>query len=228
LAAALVHKPPLLVLDEPTVGIDPVLRENIWKHLIDLTKEGITVIITTHYIEEARSANTVAFIRQGTLLQEGNPDQLMKQFDLNNLNDVFLKLCETKSINFMNRNNNCINTVERYRNIINNTHLNESQTTKENISPLTELHNTSFTSVCVQNNAVHHNSLQQRNSIDSKNSTNSLNSYESVKRNRLTDHFARISALFLKNVTRLFRNLPVLIFTLLVPSIQGIKYSYIK
>jgi len=73
----------------------------------------------------------------------------MKQFDLNNLNDVFLKLCETKSINFINRNNNRIDTVERYRTILDNTHLNEFQTKKENISPLTELHNKSFTSICV-------------------------------------------------------------------------------
>ncbi|XP_011881735.1 PREDICTED: ABC transporter G family member 23-like [Vollenhovia emeryi] len=58
---ALMHKPELLILDEPTVGLDPILRENIWAYLIKLTQEeGTTVLITTHYIEEAKKANTVS------------------------------------------------------------------------------------------------------------------------------------------------------------------------
>lgn len=61
LAAALLHEPELLILDEPTVGVDPVLRKNIWDHLVDLTSTGKrTVIITTHYIEETRQAHMVS------------------------------------------------------------------------------------------------------------------------------------------------------------------------
>ncbi|KAF4528304.1 hypothetical protein B566_EDAN014980 [Ephemera danica] len=60
-AAALVHDPELLILDEPTVGVDPVLRQSIWEHLVAITKDGNkTVIITTHYIEEARQAHAVS------------------------------------------------------------------------------------------------------------------------------------------------------------------------
>lgn len=60
LAAALVHEPELLILDEPTVGVDPVLRQTIWDHLVDITKNGhTTVIITTHYIDETRQAHMV-------------------------------------------------------------------------------------------------------------------------------------------------------------------------
>lgn len=63
LAAALLHEPELLILDEPTVGVDPVLRKNIWDHLVELTTSGKrTVIITTHYIEETRQAHMVNFL----------------------------------------------------------------------------------------------------------------------------------------------------------------------
>lgn len=60
IAIALVHDPELLILDEPTVGVDPLLRESIWNHLVKLVTAGrTTVIITTHYVEEARQSNVV-------------------------------------------------------------------------------------------------------------------------------------------------------------------------
>jgi len=59
------HDPELLILDEPTVGVDPLLRQSIWNHLVQITKDGNkTVIITTHYIEEARQAHTVSDISE--------------------------------------------------------------------------------------------------------------------------------------------------------------------
>lgn len=98
LAAALVHSPPLLILDEPTVGVDPLLRQSIWKHLVTLAQtEKITVVITTHYIEEARQANVVGLMRHGKLLAEDSPDNLMRQHHMDNLENVFLKLCISDS-----------------------------------------------------------------------------------------------------------------------------------
>ncbi|EDW04413.1 GH23856 [Drosophila grimshawi] len=61
LAVALLHEPELLILDEPTVGVDPVLRQSIWNHLVEITKNGhTTVIITTHYIDECAQAHMVS------------------------------------------------------------------------------------------------------------------------------------------------------------------------
>lgn len=92
------HSPPLLILDEPTVGVDPLLRQSIWKHLVTLAQtEKITVVITTHYIEEARQANVVGLMRHGKLLAEDSPDNLMAQHGMDNLEDVFLKLCISDS-----------------------------------------------------------------------------------------------------------------------------------
>ncbi|KAF8781921.1 ABC transporter G family member 23 like protein [Argiope bruennichi] len=93
-AVALIHKPPLLMLDEPTVGVDPLLRRSIWKHLQKLAStDSITIIITTHYVEEARQAHVVGLMRDGRLLAETNPEVLIDQYNALTLEDVFLKLC---------------------------------------------------------------------------------------------------------------------------------------
>ncbi|XP_068207094.1 ABC transporter G family member 20-like [Palaemon carinicauda] len=93
-AAALVHEPELLILDEPTVGVDPLLRSSIWQHLLDICKTGkTTIIITTHYIEEARQADKVGLMRGGRLLAETSPSSLISHFNMPSLEDIFLKLC---------------------------------------------------------------------------------------------------------------------------------------
>ncbi|XP_015792244.1 ABC transporter G family member 23-like [Tetranychus urticae] len=91
---ALIHSPPLMILDEPTSGVDPVLREKIWKHLQFISStQGTTIIITTHYIEEARRSNNVGFMRKGTIMLQDNPNKLMTTMKVNNLEEVFLLIC---------------------------------------------------------------------------------------------------------------------------------------
>ena len=68
-AAAMIHEPDLLILDEPTVGLDPILREKIWTFMLDVTRTSkLAIIITTHYIDEARQADCVGLRRNGILL----------------------------------------------------------------------------------------------------------------------------------------------------------------
>ncbi|XP_045475533.1 ABC transporter G family member 20-like [Harmonia axyridis] len=93
-AAVLIHKPKLLILDEPTAGVDPLLRDRIWTYLKDLTiKEQTTVVITTHYIEESRRSDYIGLMRGGRLLAEAPPDTLLRMFRTETLEDVFLDLC---------------------------------------------------------------------------------------------------------------------------------------
>lgn len=93
-AAALIHNPDLLILDEPTVGLDPILRDKIWNFLVKITRETkISVIITTHYIEEARQADICALMRNGILLEEDKPLAIMEKYKCETLEQAFLKLC---------------------------------------------------------------------------------------------------------------------------------------
>lgn len=92
LAAALIQDPEILILDEPTVGIDPELRASIWRELKRLKdEEGKTIIITTHVMDEAEKCDFLAMIREGVLIESGSPGELVKQYGVDRLEDVFLK-----------------------------------------------------------------------------------------------------------------------------------------
>ncbi|MBU3114253.1 ABC transporter ATP-binding protein [Clostridium lacusfryxellense] len=90
LAIALVHKPEILILDEPTVGIDPVLRIEFWKEFERLRKEGVTIIITTHVMDEAEHCDRLALIRNGGIIAIGTPDDLKETSGQNTVEGAFL------------------------------------------------------------------------------------------------------------------------------------------
>ena len=92
LAIALVHDPQVLILDEPTVGIDPELRQGIWQELHQLKREhGKTIILTTHVMDEAEKCDAVALIRNGRLLTSGSPEELKAEYGARDLEGAFLE-----------------------------------------------------------------------------------------------------------------------------------------
>ncbi|XP_054158279.1 nod factor export ATP-binding protein I-like [Oppia nitens] len=95
LAITLIHSPKLLLLDEPTVGVDSILRDRIWHYLDQLCHENnTTVIITTHYTEEARRADSVAFIYNGNCLANQSPNKLLETYRCSTLDDVYYELVQ--------------------------------------------------------------------------------------------------------------------------------------
>jgi ABC-2 type transport system ATP-binding protein len=98
LIAGILHQPKILFLDEPTVGVDVQSRNVIMEHLKELNKQGMTIIYTSHHMEEAESfCSRVAIIDYGKIITEGNPKDLIQKYDnCKNLEDVFLHLTKRK------------------------------------------------------------------------------------------------------------------------------------
>lgn len=90
LAIALLHNPELLILDEPTVGIDPVLRKQFWDEFLRLRDIGTTIIITTHVMDEAEHCDRLALIRNGNIIALGTPDELKKSSGQATIEGAFL------------------------------------------------------------------------------------------------------------------------------------------
>jgi ABC-2 type transport system ATP-binding protein len=92
LACALVHRPRLLLLDEPTVGVDPQLRVQFWEHFRQMAAAGTTIVVSSHVMDEAERCQRLGLIRFGKLLAEGTPNEVRASAGTNNLEEAFLKL----------------------------------------------------------------------------------------------------------------------------------------
>lgn len=90
LATTLVHRPRLLILDEPTAGIDPLLRIKFWDWFAKLVNAGTSIIVTTHNISEAERCQNVVFLRNGLKLEQGTPQELMASYQCSNLESAFV------------------------------------------------------------------------------------------------------------------------------------------
>jgi len=96
LGCALLHRPAILFLDEPTSGVDPITRQNFWEFIDHLAQDGMTVFVTTHYMDEARNCQRIIMINEGKIVATGSPSEIIcdmfpEQPDAD-LNDVFIQL----------------------------------------------------------------------------------------------------------------------------------------
>ena len=98
LGCALVHNPELLLLDEPTVGVDPELRQSFWGYFRTLNERGVTIVISSHVMDEADRCDRLGLIRNGKLLAVGTPAEIRKLGGSENLEDAFLTLSREENI----------------------------------------------------------------------------------------------------------------------------------
>ncbi|MEP6692039.1 MAG: ABC transporter ATP-binding protein [Gemmatimonadaceae bacterium] len=92
LATATAHRPQLLFLDEPTAGVDPASRRSFWDVIRKMAAAGTTVLVTTHYMDEAAGCDRLAILSRGRLIAVGTPGAITKQFDQPTIEDVFIEL----------------------------------------------------------------------------------------------------------------------------------------
>jgi ABC-2 type transport system ATP-binding protein len=92
LACAMAHRPPVLFLDEPTAGVDPASRRRFWEIIHGFARRGTTILVTTHYMDEAARCDRLAFMSRGHLIALGTPEEVTRQFGMSSVEDVFIEL----------------------------------------------------------------------------------------------------------------------------------------
>lgn len=92
LACATAHHPRMLFLDEPTAGVDPAARRRFWEIIYELARDGTTVLVTTHYMDEAERCQRLAFLSRGHLIAQGTAAEIPAQFGKKSIEDVFIEL----------------------------------------------------------------------------------------------------------------------------------------
>jgi ABC-2 type transport system ATP-binding protein len=90
----LLAEPELLILDEPTVGLDPVLRRELWQLFAEFADRGVTLLISSHVMDEAQHCQQLLLLRDGAVLADGTPDEFRRRTGADDLEEVFLRLIE--------------------------------------------------------------------------------------------------------------------------------------
>jgi ABC-2 type transport system ATP-binding protein len=92
LACATAHHPELVFLDEPTAGVDPAARRVFWELIYQLAEAGTTIVVTTHYMDEAARCQRLGFMSKGRLIAHGTQEEILRQFAQPSVEDVFVEL----------------------------------------------------------------------------------------------------------------------------------------
>lgn len=92
MACALIHNPPVLFLDEPTSGVDIIARKEFWNHITALAKRGVTILVTTHFMDEAEYCDRISLFYKGEAIAVGSPDELKEKAGAENMEETFIKL----------------------------------------------------------------------------------------------------------------------------------------
>lgn len=94
LACAVLHNPPVLFLDEPTSGVDPITRKEFWHHIKSLAKKGVTIMVTTHFMDEAEFCDRISLFYRGEAIATGSPQELKDMAEVQTMEDAFIGLIE--------------------------------------------------------------------------------------------------------------------------------------
>lgn len=98
-SVAIIHSPKIVFLDEPTSGVDPITRRQFWKQIYEAANEGVTIFLTTHYMDEAEYCDRVSIMVDGRIAALDSPKKLKEQFDADTMNEVFIRLARGGSEN---------------------------------------------------------------------------------------------------------------------------------
>lgn len=94
IACSLIHDPKLVIFDEATVGVDPILRQWFWEYFEEIRNKGTTIIITSHVMDEAERADRIGLLRAGKLIEEGTPAELKEKYKCSTIEEIFIILSE--------------------------------------------------------------------------------------------------------------------------------------
>jgi ABC-2 type transport system ATP-binding protein len=96
LGCAILHEPPILFLDEPTSGVDPLARRAFWDLIYEFSSSGQTVFVTTHYMDEAEYCHRIALMYRGRMVELGSPRELKRSLDARSMEEVFVATIEAE------------------------------------------------------------------------------------------------------------------------------------
>ncbi len=96
-SVAVLHEPKIVFLDEPTGGVDPITRRQFWEMIYETSARGITVFVTTHYMDEAEYCDRISIMNEGRIVALDTPENLKKQYDAESVEEVFIKIARPKT-----------------------------------------------------------------------------------------------------------------------------------